>query len=219
MAAGRRSTWSLVVVLLVAGLLWWIDHREEVQVGVERVQGQGEPVERGDYEGYEGCRLVGHRNNDGDSFHVHVPGRGVREFRLYFVDAPESAYKEYRDGNTNAKRLGYQGTYFGGLSQRETTALGQEAKGWTLDLLGRGPFTIYTRGEKVYDGPRVYAFVEVECEGRKRWLHELLVERGLARIYTQGTRTPDGVAEGSQEKHLKALERTAKGGRRGGWGL
>ena len=217
MARKAKSAWSVVAFILIAGLLWWLDHRDEVQTGVERVQGQGVPVERGDYEGYEGCRLLEHRLNDGDSFHVRVPGHGTREFRLYFVDAPESAYKEYRDGNTNAKRLGYQGEYFGGLSRRQTTELGQAAKRWTNEVLGSGSFSVFTRGEKVYDGPREYAFVEVETGDGKRWLHELLVEQGLARIYTQGARTPDGASERNQEKRLKELERGAKQAGRGGW--
>jgi endonuclease YncB( thermonuclease family) len=160
---------------------------------------------------------VSHRNNDGDSFQVDVPGQGVEEFRLYFVDAPESAYKEYRDGEDNGQRLRYQGEYFGNLSQARTTEVGQEAKAWTKEVLSAGPFTVYTTGELVYDGPRMYAFVEVDHEGSKRWLHELLVERGLARIYTQGSRTPEGVSEGSQKKRLKKMEAEAKGRRLGGW--
>jgi endonuclease YncB( thermonuclease family) len=217
MARKKKSTLMLVVTMLVAALLWWIDNREEVEVGVERAQGMGEAVGRGGYDGFEACRLVKHGGNDGDSFHVSVPGQGREEYRLYFVDAPESAYKEYRDGEDNGERLRFQGQYFGGLSRQETTGLGQVAKAWTTDLLGAGKFAVYTRGELVYGGPRMYAFVEVEYEGRKRWLHELLVEQGLARIYTKGATLPDGTSEGKEEGRLKGVERGAKKRRVGGW--
>ena len=213
----KSPTWVLIVTLLAAAVLLWIDNREEVEQGVEQIQGEGDFEVVGGYERMERCKLVGHRNNDGDSFHVKVPGRGGQEFRLYFVDAPESAYKEYRDGNTNAERLGDQGDYFGNLSQRETTDLGMRAKKRVTELLGGKSFTVYSKGEEVYEGPRLYSLVEVESGGKKRWLRGVLVEEGLARIYTKGERLPDGTSEGKEKGRLKGVERAARKRRVGGW--
>jgi len=207
MARGKNSTGALVLALCIGAVLWWLDHREEVA------------VQRGEYRELQGCSLVAHRNNDGDSFHVAIPGGKTQEFRLYFVDAPESAYKTYRDGNNNGERLGHQKQYFRLRSQKDTTALGMKAKKWTAGVLGTGPFTVYTRDEKVYGGPRLYCFVSVQEGGKERWLHELLVEQGLARIYTKGANLPDGSSPGTQKKHLHSLERDAKREKRGAWGM
>jgi endonuclease YncB( thermonuclease family) len=53
------------------------------------------------------CRLITGRNSDGDSFHVKHE-KGENQFRLYFVDAPESEYKEYGGGENNSERLNEQ---------------------------------------------------------------------------------------------------------------
>ncbi|MDB4562931.1 hypothetical protein N9113_04845 [Akkermansiaceae bacterium] len=58
------------------------------------------------------CRLITGRNGDGDSFHVKHE-KGETEFRLYFVDTPESQYKTYGGGESNGKRLDQQAAYFG----------------------------------------------------------------------------------------------------------
>lgn len=217
MARRKSSGLVLIGVMLVGAVLWWIDNREvlEETLHPENVPREGGTL--GDYRVLENCALVGHRNNDGDSFHVRVPGGETQEFRLYFVDAPESAFKTYRDGNTNGKRLRHQAEYFGKLSQDQTTAVGQAAKKWTAGVLGGGRFTVYTRDEKVYSGPRLYAFVEVEEGGRKRWLHELLVEQGLARIYTQGAALPDGTSVAVRKRVLRGVEQVAKKAGKGGW--
>ena len=79
-------------------------------------------------------------------------------------------------------------------------------------------FTVLTRGELVFGGPRIYALVMLEYGGEERFLHEVLVENGLARIYTKGARLPDGTTVERQKARLRALERQAKEARRGGWG-
>jgi endonuclease YncB( thermonuclease family) len=201
------STGALVLALLIGAVLWWIDNHDKVT------------KELGEYTEYSGCTLASHRNNDGDSFHVNVPGGKTQEFRLYFVDAPESAYKTYGGGDNNGERLRYQAEYFGLESRDKTTGLGMMAKKWTADVLGRGAFTVHTRGERVYQGPRQYCFVKVRTDGGDRWLHELLVEQGLARIYTQGATLPDGTKRGTQEARLLKLESEAKKAKRGGWGM
>ena len=55
------------------------------------------------YQIWEDCMMIDHRGNDGDSFHIQAP-HGREEIRIYFVDAPESAARSYRDGNTNHAR-------------------------------------------------------------------------------------------------------------------
>lgn len=61
-------------------------------------------------------------------------------------------------------------------------------------------------------------FVEVIGNGRPRWLHELLVERGLARILTKPADLPDGTPAAKQKQHLKSLESAARRAGRGAWG-
>lgn len=219
MTRRKSSGWMVVGTLLVGALLWWLDQQEASwqEPGEYGKSSQVIGPESSGFRRIEGCTLVPHRHNDGDSFHVMVPGGREEEFRLYFVDAPESAVKRYRDGNDNRERLADQARDFGGLSEAETTAVGQEAKSWTARILGQGPFIIYTRGEKVFGGPRLYALVEVREGGSPRWLHELLIEQGLARIHTKGNRLPDGTSRQDQEARLHVLERQAKNSGQGGW--
>ncbi|NNC88883.1 MAG: hypothetical protein HKN82_10545 [Akkermansiaceae bacterium] len=202
-----KSIGTAILALIVGAVMWWLDHRGELA------------EEQKEYERLADCRLVPDRGNDGDSFHVKVPDGRTVEFRLYYVDAPESGVRTYRDGNDNRARIRHQGDYFGGLGQMETTGLGEEAKKWTTRMLGDRGFTVYTRWKPVFGGPRCYAFVELEHEGRKRWLHELLVEEGLARIYTEGAKLPNGTNPGAQKDRLNSLQLQAKRRGRGGWGL
>ena len=53
---------------------------------------------------YENATLIENKYNDGDSFHVQC-AKGDVEFRIYYVDTPESAAKTYRNGENNFKRL------------------------------------------------------------------------------------------------------------------
>ena len=169
---------------------------------------------------FEKCSLVSNRGNDGDSFQVVFPDGEVRHLRLYFVDAPESAVKRYSDGNTNEKRLRHQGEYFSGLGQKQTVRVGREARSWVKDLLTEAKtFTVFTRGEEVYQSGRIYALLRVPQGEGERWLHELLVEQGLARIYTMGTNLPDGTSKEKQLKRLHGLQRKAKAARKGAWEL
>jgi len=174
-----------------------------------------------EYETLERCSLIPHKHNDGDSFHVRTPKTGEDvEFRLYFVDAPESAAKTYGHGANNYKRLAEQGRYFGGLSQKETVRIGAEAKQFVTSLLSRQKFKVTTRWEPVYNSDRRYAFVTVQWEGKPQYLHEILVSKGYARIHTLGRELPEGGKSYYQQKaYLQQLERTAKKNHRGAWGL
>lgn len=166
----------------------------------------------------EGCRLIDNRRNDGDSFHVQTPS-GKEEVRLYFVDAPESAAREYGGNENNHKRIAEQGRSLGGLSRHQTTQVGVEAKLFVKKLLQGRRFTIATTREKVYRSHRIYAFVVVPYEGRDRYLHELLVLHGLGRIHTKPMTLPDNTSGSRQRERLKKIEQYAKSEKYGAWGL
>ena len=207
MARRKKSPLTVAVVLIVCAVAWFAQNRGDFV------------SEEGDYKVYPGCRLVEARGNDGDSFRVAFPDGREKVLRLYFVDAPESAVRTYRNGETNEKRLDYQARDLGGLSREEVLAIGKEAKTAVRDLLSAAPFTAATKGQEVFDSGRIYSFVLVTSDDGERYLHELLVERGLVRIYTEGARLPDGTSRMEQEKRLRSLERDAKGSGRGAWGL
>ncbi len=157
------------------------------------------------------CAWKADRWNDGDSFHL-VTGDAGREMvaRLYFVDTIE-AETAYRD------RIGEQAAYFG-IERERAIELAHEAATFTAEQLAR-PFTIWTRwrpalGRSVLG--RTYCVV-ITAEGRD--LAELLVERGLARIYGTKTSLWDGRDSKSYVGHLRELEAAAKAAHMGGWKL
>ena len=161
---------------------------------------------QGGFDVLRGGRLIDHGANDGDSFHIAHGGKEF-VFRLYYVDCPEKSARNYK------KRVADQGEYFDGLTQAEVVEVGLEAKDYVEDLLKRNEFEVFTRWEAVYDSGRYYAFFKFG----DRYLAELLVERGLARIYTKGVNLPDGERFTHQREDLRALESQAKAGRLGGW--
>ena len=164
------------------------------------------------------CQLITGRNSDGDSFHVKHE-KGETEFRLYFVDAPESSYKTYGGGENNGKRLAEQGQYFGGLDQSNTTKVGSSAKALVKKALTKKDFKILTKWEDVYGPDRKYCLAVVNWEGQDLYLHELIVAQGLGRIHTRGADLPDGRRYQDQKKHLKSLEQAASEKKVGAWGL
>jgi endonuclease YncB( thermonuclease family) len=167
----------------------------------------------------ENCKLITGRNSDGDSFHV-VHAKGENEFRLYFVDTPESEYKEYGGNENNGKRIDEQGEYFGGLDREETTKIGKDAKAFVMTLLKKEPFKVLTKWEDVVRPGREYCFVIVNWEGREVYLHELLVAQGLVRSQTTwGADLPGGRGWREQKAYLLKWEREVKAARLGGWGL
>lgn len=167
------------------------------------------------YDRLEGCRLVEHRDNDGDSFHIRHGSRDI-ELRLYYVDTPEKYLSDrYED---QRRRVAEQGRDFGGISPEQTVQVGLAAKMYTAKLLADRPFTVYTKWESVYDSERVYAFVELPDDDGG-YLCEELVEKGLARIHTKGEATPDGRGYRQYKAHLEAIERAAQDADRGAWKL
>ena len=159
------------------------------------------------------ARLVEHRDNDGDSFHIAHDGGEEHEFRLYFVDAPEKRLHQF-----NGDRIKEQGRYFGKLSTEQTIGIGLEAKALTAELLKSRRFTVLTRWQRVFDSGRYFAFVFFdEGGGETEELSEKLVRAGLCRIYTQGANLPDGRHEKEFEARLRKLEREARARKQGAW--
>ena len=167
------------------------------------------------YDRLEGCRMIDHRNNDGDSFWVR---HGDREFelRLYYVDTAEKYLSDrYED---QRRRVAEQARDFGGLSVEQTVELGKAAKLYTARLLEGKSFTVFTKWERVYDGERFYGWVELPGTDGE-YLSERLIEKGIGRIHTKGEPSPDGASYRQYKAHLEKLEREAKEADRGAWGL
>jgi endonuclease YncB( thermonuclease family) len=116
------------------------------------------------------------------------------------------------ESRSRGKRSDEQAAYFN-LTREQAIALGHEAKAFTAQALSR-PFTIATRWRPVFGPSRYYAFVYT-ADGKD--LAELLVAKGLARIYGMRTPLPDGRNSREYLSALRALEAEAKAAGRGGW--
>jgi endonuclease YncB( thermonuclease family) len=224
----KRSSFIPLLILVVAICVWIFDAYRQANPGSlsgESMTGEsgGErpapPARTGHYETYPDCTLAADRRNDGDSFLVNLPGRKAEVLRLYFVDSPESAFKSYGGGRNNHERIADQAKDLGGITPQQAVAIGKKAKEFTLAHLGKAPFTVHTEWDSPFNDRRYHAFVEVSYSGKPRFLHELLVEKGYARIHTKGATMPDGTPERKQENHLYDLQRAAKSARAGAWGL
>lgn len=222
-----RRLWQTVLLLILIGGAYWYQQNygpgeADPDSAEERASTPDSPPESprqekkmsGRYDRLDGCRLVAHRNNDGDSFLVRH-GKLEFELRLYYVDSAEK-YLSDRYENQR-RRVGEQARDFGGITLDQTVELGQRAKSHTLGLITGKPFTVYTKWERVYDGERFYGFLKLP--GSDEYLSEELVEQGLARIHTKGEATPDGVSFYKYRDHLRALQKEAKADNRGAWGM
>ena len=147
---------------------------------------------------------------DGDSFRA---SRNTAKyiFRVYFVDAPETDTR-YPD------RVQEQADYFG-VDVDQALKGGELAAEWLHNLLRKQDgLTVYTRyadARGASDRKRYYAMIKIG----DRWLSELLVENGFARVYGFNTELPDGTSVGNYLSRLRKLEREAKEAHRGIWGL
>ena len=224
----RRTTRSAVIPILILAAaisLWALDTYRQASP-TRPVTQTAEPTETsppqpntGGYETFQSCTLAPDRGNDGDSFRVKLPDGRTEIIRLYFVDTPESAFKSYGGGENNHRRIEQQAADMGGITPQQAVEIGKQAKAFTLGILGKSPFTIHTEWDSPFNDQRYHAFVEVTVEGKPRFLHELLVEKGLARIHTKGAPLPDGTSERKHEDHLFKLQSTAKANESGAWGL
>ncbi|MGE9271509.1 MAG: thermonuclease family protein [Verrucomicrobiales bacterium] len=208
----KQSTWPFLLLLLVAGGLWLKDQLSGVGPLSSSV---GETV--AGWERIEGCRWVSHDRNDGDSFRLKIPDGRVLEFRLYFVDAPESAFRTYGGGRSNHARIADQADAFG-IDSSQAVEIGKRAKDFVEDLLASRDLTIFTRWDDPFGDERYHAYVHLDGHGSEmEWLHERLVEQGLVRIHTKGSSLPDGTSQGDQTDRLRALQAVAKEQGLGGW--
>jgi endonuclease YncB( thermonuclease family) len=222
-----KSKSSLLTLLILAAAisLWAFDTYRQaspslpIPTPTEETETSPPPSKTGGYETFHGCTLASDRGNDGDSFRVKLPDGRTEIIRLYFVDAPESAFKSYGGGENNHRRIGQQAADMGGISPQQAVEIGKKAKAFTLGTLGKSPFTIHTGWDSPFNDKRYHAFIEVKLEGKPRFLHELLVENGLARIHTKGAPLPDGTSERKQKDRLYKLQSTAKANESGAWGL
>ncbi|MBK1828642.1 thermonuclease family protein [Haloferula rosea] len=203
----KQSSWSLILLLVVAGGLWL----KEQMARPDAVGGVVQTAEG--WERIEGCRWIPHDRNDGDSFHVRFPDGREEQIRLFFVDAPESARRSYGGGRSNHERISYQAKAFG-IDDDAAVEVGRMAKKKVESWLGDGDFVVVTRWEDPFGDRRFSALVELDSG---EWLHEKLVKEGLVRIYTKGTVMPDGTSIEEQEKHLRNLEKAARAHGVGGW--
>lgn len=212
----------LVMLIALLGVSWYLrDQRREEKRPESRWEAPGKdgskppaPARTGDYETFTGCRFEEHRQNDGDSFRVKLPDGRVEQFRLYFVDCPESQFRSYRGGATNHQRIVEQAKAFG-ISPEQAVEIGSRAKSRVHDLLSSGNFTVHTRWDDPYGDRRYHAFV---LPAKGPGLDEVLVRDGLARIHTKGAVLPDGTPAKSRAGQLREIEREAKRARRGAWG-
>ncbi len=235
----KRSSVSVILVLLAALALWGYEQWRSWQdtQPPTRHETTPEPPRRtssepagetsresaasrtGAYETYRGCTLVEDRGNDGDSFKVRLPDGRVEIFRLYFVDAPESEFRRYRNGDTNHRRIREQAADLGNITPEQAVEIGRKAKHFALGKLGSGPFTLHTVWDSPFNDQRYHAFLEPSSGGSTRWLHELLVEHGLCRIHTKPADLPDGTPASAQREKLRRMEGEAKRKEVGAWGL
>jgi endonuclease YncB( thermonuclease family) len=216
----------MAILILVAAISLWAFDTYNQTSPAPPVSRSSDPTgsfqprsKSGRYEIYIGCELAPDRGNDGDSFRVKLPDGRSEIIRLYFVDTPESSFKTYGGGENNHPRIGQQAADMGGITPQQAVEIGKKAKAFTLATLEKSPFTIHTNWDSPFNDKRYHAFVEVTADGKPRFLHELLVEKGLARVHTKGAPLPDGTSEQKQKASLYKLQSTAKSNEYGAWGL
>ncbi len=223
--AKKQNPWFIVLILIAGAVLWVLDQRKESSSPPKPETRQSPPVpaspqdkpsREGGYEIFRNCKLAEDRTNDGDSFRILLPDGRREIFRLYYVDTPESAFKSYANGENNHDRIRDQAGYFG-ISPDTAVNLGTLGKKFTLDLLASKPFTIYTKWDDPFGDRRYHAFILVQSGGKSRWLHELLVEKGLARQKTKPAELPDGTSVEAHRRLLNTLQNEAKRSKVGGW--
>ena len=217
-----RGPWITLLVVIAIALKFYIESQQppvakasHPAATAAKAATQLEKI--GGYEVYRGCTLAEARNNDGDSFVVRLPGGKQAIFRLYFVDTPESAFKSYPGGATNHQRIAEQAAEMGHITPEQAVEIGKVGKHFTLELLASRPFTLYTRWDSPFHDDRYHAHLEVQQDRNTRWLDELLIERGIARLKTKPADLPDGTPAANHLAQLRDLERAAKKAQRGVW--
>lgn len=154
----------------------------------------------------KGCTYLEQAYNDGDSFHV-MHNNTEHVFRLYYVDCAESM------PGLN-QRMSEQAAYWG-VPDEEIMKLGKEASAFTAKFL-RAPFTVKTCWQRALGRsaiPRRYAFISAFGQD----LGEALVKNGLAQVYGERRKAPEGMSSRQYIARLLRFEAEARKFRRGAW--
>ena len=209
----KTFSWQTAALLAAAAAVWGWQEWQARETPAATTPAAEHREKSARYEVLRGVRWVDHRSNDGDSFRLRLADGREEIFRLYFVDVPESAFRNYGGGRSNRERIEEQAAALG-LAPEATVALGAEAKRRVRELLSEAQLTLHTRWDDPFGDRRYHAFVELPDGG---WLHEWLVREGLARIHTKGADLPDGTSRRAQEKRLEQLEAAARQAGEGAW--
>lgn len=155
----------------------------------------------------ENCRHENHDYADGDSFHVIHRGRNL-QFRLYFVDCPETDTRF-------PERIAEQGKIFG-LDSKGVVAAGHRAHAFTSEILSH-PFDVLTKWEDAGGDSAQERFYAVVLAGRQN-LAEELVSHGLARAFGMHADYPTEAGGRQFAAKLKHLQKRASRMKLGAFG-
>jgi len=153
------------------------------------------------------CLYVADKSNDGDSFLVQC-GRERFFVRLYFVDAPET-------NMDFPERVRQQYEYFG-VTLDELTRAGSTAREYVQRILASRRLAVHTRkafAQGRSKHTRYYGLVQVDG----RYLHEILLEEGLARNRGSAVVLPSGEKAKAHVRALQVVEDRARAFRKGVW--
>ena len=215
----KSISWSTLLLLLLSSALWfWNEWQEAKSETVDRRSSSTEsddntataaeergypvPITTAGYEAHKGCTWVDHRQNDGDSFRLKLPDGSIKQFRLYYVDAPESSFRTYKGGATNHERIHDQALDFG-VTDEEVVEIGKKAKERVEVLLKDQQVTVFTKWEDPFGDERYSAFIRLPSG---QLLHERLTYEGLVRVHTKGADLPDGMPQSNHQRHLEGIE-------------
>jgi endonuclease YncB( thermonuclease family) len=215
----KRATPLIPILIVIAAIALWVfdayrlfDPEQAPKKTSAQTQQQS-----GNYETFSACRLVNEKSNDGDSFRVRLPDGRKEIIRLYFVDCPESDFKSYGGGRNNHQRIAEQAAELNGISPEQAVEIGKKARKFTISHLSKAPFTVHTNWDSPYNDQRYHGFIEINYNGNSRFLHELLIAKGYARIHTKGAELPDGTSQKSQKNKLLKIQQSAKSSKLGAW--
>ncbi len=159
------------------------------------------PVEK-NFLSFPNAQLVASPANEADTLRLRLPKEGEQVFVHYFIDALDTSF-------SHLDRVNDQAHYFGRAPNDVVVAGGKEALAYVTDLLKNHPFIVLTRWERVPATDRYYALIRVEHEkGKWRYLSDLLVRQGYARVAGVTTPLPDSKL--SEDEYLQELTGEAR---------
>lgn len=213
-------TVAIIAAVGVAALVFRNRHPHLVQVKHEVVtsappsakeppgKAAERPVEKS-FLTFPKAQLVDVPGNQADTLRIHLPD-GDYVFAHYFVHALDAS-AEHLD------RVNETAVFFGRVSNDAVIATGKEAMAYVSDLLKHHPFMVLTRFEKAPEG-KYYGLIWVEYEKDKwKYLSELLVRHGYARI--GGVTTPLPNTKITDDDYLQLLQVQAKYARQNKMGI